>query len=1113
MARDDSESLLSVAQAAALLGVHPNTIRTWTDAGRLGAFRINSRGDRRYRRGDVERLLVEDGVAIVAGTAAAVQREAEAALMARLSRGFATTLTEPSVARTLVESLRSEAGIGRVAVYIADDDQLRLEAHAGFARPPAGATGADGRTDDPTLRALPLVTRRGRFGLLLVDAPRDDASSRLLDAAAAAGGAALQTARMLSRARRELQRARTLRRVTKELTSTLDLEAVLGDAIGQTRALFEADMAGLWLIDRGARHPFRIAAEHGLTEEFVALVGTLTMDDPTIGARAAREARSVWSNQVVDAEQSGPMHAAYAASGITTACLVPLVARDEVVGVLGLYHRRRRAWSEASLDLVQAFADQAAIAIQNARLYHSVADQAVRLRSIQDLSARLNRLTDVRAIGEAIVAEASALAEYHDIRIYRVDREAGTCEPIAFTREMLEGDPADAETLLRVDIGEGFTGWVAEHGQPLLINDAVDDPRGKTIEGTDDVPESMLVVPMLYEGQAVGVIVLSQLGLDRFSEDDLQTMVIFAGYAAQAMANAETYGQLVAQSGELARRVDSQRRMMEINERLLATLDQEGVLETIADGLRDVVDYDNLSIFRIDPGHTEMRAVLTRERHAAEVRDFAVPYGKGLMGWAVSHAEPVLANDALADPRALQVPGTPNDPEAVVVVPLVAAGEVLGAMNVSRVGGAEVHFSQSDFELIQLFAGQASVALRNADAHHAMRELALTDALTGLRNHGAFQRDLAAAVEAATSAGSGRAARLAVLMMDLDSFKAYNDRHLHTAGDELLVSVAGAIYGAARSEDRIYRYGGDEFALILAGASTGEAARVGERIRRAVAALTVDDPTPVTITVGVSGLPDDAVDRDSLIRAADTALFYGKRAGENRVVRADRMPPDVVELRGTLEDLASAALRESDDVGHSVEHLVERASQLGGHAHELAGSLRDALLIVSRSFDTQGHTARGHTDRVGRLAVTLAGALGLPENERRDVELAARLHTLDDRGVAELGKIPSLHAAAALIVGQRALAAEGGRRGRRASRAHGRVATHVVGVANAYDELVSGMSGPRLGRSEALACLRDAPATYRGDVLDALAQTVGQRRDVGRRRRAADAPQEARGAA
>ena len=137
-----------------------------------------------------------------------------------------------------------------------------------------------------------------------------------------------------------------------------------------------------------------------------------------------------------------------------------------------------------------------------------------------------------------------------------------------------------------------------------------------------------------------------------------------------------------------------------------------------------------------------MIPVLTRERHAEEVGRYHIPFGRGLMGWAVEHGQPVLANDALDDPRALQIPGTPAEPEAVAIVPLVADGQVLGVLNVSRIGGTEVHFSASDFELIQLFAAQASIALSNADAHQALSLRAETDALTGLGNHGAFQRHL-----------------------------------------------------------------------------------------------------------------------------------------------------------------------------------------------------------------------------------------------------------------------------------------------------------------------------------------------------------------------------------
>ena len=1110
MSEHEPDSLLSVAQAAGVLGVHPNTIRTWTDAGRLTAYRINARGDRRFRRGDVLRLLVEDGAGVEIAEDAAAARP-ELAVIRRVATGLATTPTTGAVARTLVEAIRIELGASRVAIYVATDADDELAAHAGFASaPPARRIHADGVERASGDRELELATRRGRVGHLVVDRiTADGLPPGLLDALVATAATALASARLLGRARRELRRAKALASVTRELAGELDLARVLDEILERTRTLFGADRAGLWLFD-GSEHPVALASR-GLSERFLARSAELTSRSRTIAIRTLRDQRARWARDVGADRTIGEMRTAYLEEGIRTVCIVPLRNRGGSIGVVGLYHDTDRTWPDDEISLVQAFADQAAIAVQNARLYRSAAESAVRMRSIQDLSARLNRLTDVRAIGEAIVAEARTLADYHDIRIYRVDRERGMCDPIAFTREMLDGQPEDPEALLRVAIGEGFTGWVAEHGEPLLINDALEDPRGKTIEGTDDIPESMLLVPMLYEGEALGVIVLSQLGFNRFTDDDLQTMRIFAGYAAQAMANAQTYEQLVAQSTELARRADSQRRLLEINERLL-TLDQAGVLETVADGLHDVVRYDNLSIYRTDHAKREMIPVLTRERHAEEVGRYHIPFGRGLMGWAVDHGQPVLANDALDDPRALQIPGTPAEPEAVAIVPLVADGNVLGVLNVSRMGGAEVHFSASDFELVQLFAAQASIALSNADAHQALSQRAETDALTGLGNHGAFQRRLGELVDAIDPDVRGADAQLTVLMMDLDRFKAYNDRHGHPAGDALLHRVATAIYGAARSEDSVYRYGGDEFALILPRSGTAAGTRVARRIRTAVARLTAGNVTPVTITVGVASLPGQATDRGGLIAAADAALYYGKRSGENRVVRADQLPRDLGDLRGTLDELASAALRDGDDE-HAVEHLVERASQMGVSGHETT-AVRDALVTITRSLGGSDAAQRGHADRVGRMALAIAEKLGMSPEEQRTVELAGRLHVLDRHGIRELGRHASLADTASLIVARERLSDEGARRRRRSAGSHGPLGAHVIGVADAYDTLVAGVGRPRVGRNEAIAALRSDTASWHAEVLEALTVVVNQRRDRGRRRRGSDATaMEDRGAA
>jgi diguanylate cyclase (GGDEF)-like protein/excisionase family DNA binding protein len=1116
----DQDALISVAQAAALLGVHPNTLRAWTEAGRLTAYRINARGDRRYRRADVERLLAEGGEAPEPVTENAALRESEAGVFAKLAQGSGPSATPAAVCRTAIEALRTTLGVARASIYLVRDGSesgVVLETHAGYALPPpstldgSGAEADGGSQADGTVwRRLPLRAAGEQIGALVLEdepgGPLDSVREGFLRGVASAIASDILNARVLARARREVTRARALRHVTQEMTGQLDLNSVLDDIVDRTRSLFDADKAGLWMLD-DSEQPFKSAAARSLSAEFEDRVRQLTMSSTAVGVQAVRERRTFVVRNADTRVGVGEMQNAYRAEGIKTACLVPLVSNDRAVGVLGLYHARDHDWPEDELALAQSFANQAAVAISNARLYRSLADQAARLRSIQDLSARLNRLTDVQAIADAIVAEASSLANYHDIRVYAVDWDRRVCEPVAFTDRLLgEGDFRDA---LRVDVGEGsFTGWVAENGEAILANDALNDTRGLTIDGTDDIEESMLVVPMLYEGRSVGVIALSKLGNNQFSNDDLQTMTIFAGYAAQAMANAGAYERLELQSAELARQLQSQRRLLEINERLLSTLDRADVLESIADGLKAVVSYDNLSIYRVDEVQQVLHPVLTRERHEEEVRRYVVPFGRGLMGWAVDHAEPVLANDALNDPRAMQIPGTPDDPEALVVVPLVAGGDVIGCMNISRVGGPEVYFSDADFDLVKLFAGQASIALRNAEAHQAMAAQAETDALTGLGNHGSFQRTLAEVlgqpegVAPSPRRRSRLAGPIALLMMDLDNFKAYNDRLGHPAGDALLHAIGTAIYGSARAEDRVFRYGGDEFALILPGVDAIGAEAIGERVRGAVARLTAKEAARVTITVGVAAYPSDASEKNDLIAAADTALYLGKQSGEDRVVRADQVPPDMRALRTTLDQLARAALLHPDD-GPSVDSLVEQAARLTHAGESEQDSVRDALLAVARSLDTLDPATIGHGDRVGRLARLVAEKLGCDEGGASAVELAARLHGLEAIGASELESIPSLRGVGEIVGWHRTDALD-----------QAPIGARIVAATNAYDALVALPDGPHADRRTAIEELTAAKVRYGADVLRALAEVVGVKpRARGRRRRADDVASDDRDAA
>lgn len=708
----------------------------------------------------------------------------------------------------------------------------------------------------------------------------------------------------------------TLRRLAAELSGTQDIAQLFNEVLDDSIRLFHADCVGIWLRNDGQEHPFELAAARNVPEEIVRYVRELPANAETGGVRALATG-TVLVFDSGDAGISPDLRERYRRNGIATVCFVPVVFRGDPQGIIVLYHQRPYDWTADEVSLARSFGDSIATALGNARLIESVNNLAARLRAVQDLAARLNGLQDVRGIGEAIVAEARSLIDFDTIRIYRVALDTGWCEPIAF-QGIFMGTANPTAEMLRVQVGTGLAGWVADHNEALMIGDAGADRRS-VIVGRTEGPESMLLVPMSFESHVRGVIVVSRLGRNRFGADDQTTLTIFAGYAAQALVNAERVEQLHRQQAELEHQLASQRRLVAVNERLLSTLDPSGVLELIADSLKAVVAYDTLTIYRVEPERGVRRPVIARDRFADVILGYEAPVGSGITGWAVDHHEAVLANDALEDPRSVQIPGTPSEAESLIVVPLIVEGEVLGTLNIGRMGEEESHFNQNEFELTKLFAAQAAIALRNAETHGEVKVQAERDALTGLRNHGSFQRELGGMIDAAGDRP------FAVLMMDLDRFKTYNDTLGHPAGDELLARVARAIEAAVRSSDHVYRYGGDEFSVILPESGRIGAEEVAERIRTSIEALSPDHGGPeVSISVGIASFPEDGLAKNTLVETADAALYLAKGSR----LRSGARDPFVAALDETAGALLDGSSR--DELLHTI---LARAARLLGTPH------------------------------------------------------------------------------------------------------------------------------------------------------------------------------------
>ena len=170
---------------------------------------------------------------------------------------------------------------------------------------------------------------------------------------------------------------------------------------------------------------------------------------------------------------------------------------------------------------------------------------------------------------------------------------------------------------------------------------------------------------------------------------------------------------------------------------------------------------------------------------------------------------------------------------------------------------------------------------RRLDEHvEGLHDLASTDALTGLLNHGAFGAELERALDA--SRHSGECA--ALLLLDIDYFKSVNDRFGHQQGDQTLRLVGGVLAGHKRRGDLLGRLGGDEFGLLLSDADVEVTHRVAERIRAAVRSATEETQWPLTVSIGVAGLAGHTGSAEELLAAADRALYAAKAQGRDRAV-------------------------------------------------------------------------------------------------------------------------------------------------------------------------------------------------------------------------------------
>jgi diguanylate cyclase (GGDEF)-like protein len=423
--------------------------------------------------------------------------------------------------------------------------------------------------------------------------------------------------------------------------------------------------------------------------------------------------------------------------------------------------------------------------------------------------------------------------------------------------------------------------------------------------------------------------------------------------------------------------VESYRRLAEVFHEVMSEQDLDALLDRIAETLSDLMPYEALHIYEADMDRRELVPVLARTPdYEEEIMNDRPRFGVGLTGWAVEHRSPVWTNRADLDPRTAVIAGTPKEPEAMIVVPLIARGALKGALNIYRLG-EDAAFAAHEFELAKWFGDAAALALDNAQVRARLEHLAQTDSLTGLYNHRFFHERLRAELT--------RASRLhdsvAVLMFDLDDFKRVNDVYGHGAGDQLLIQLARLAREIVRGSDVVCRVGGEEFGVIMPSCDGGDALGLAARLTERLRATGFEPAGHITISAGVSQGPQHAMNPRELVACAEAAMMTAKARGKNQVVLYDEgeneRPSSAVTTARDVRSIAHLKMLQSlagklnrlNDVRQIGETIASELRLLIDY-HNCRISLRDGddlrpIAFIGDHDPSVRSTADAYTQKVG----------------------------------------------------------------------------------------------------------------------------------------------------
>ena len=326
----------------------------------------------------------------------------------------------------------------------------------------------------------------------------------------------------------------------------------------------------------------------------------------------------------------------------------------------------------------------------------------------------------------------------------------------------------------------------------------------------------------------------------------------------------------------------------ELGKALTSSLQLDQVLRTIMEKIDEFLRPDNWSLLLLDETKQELYFELAVGKASQALKDVRIKMGQGIAGWVAQHGETVVVEDTSKDTRFFsQVDEkTKTETQSIVAVPVKFRDTCLGVIELINCLGPE-GFDQRDLKLLEALSDFAAIALENARHVKRIHELTITDDCTSLYN----ARHMGFILETEIYRSQRYNYQFSLVFIDLDHFKQVNDTHGHLVGSRLLAEIGNALKAHCRLIDFAFRYGGDEFVILLPQTAKDNALNVARRLHKLIRETQWLDEEGlgirVTPSLGVASYPTDSRTKEGLLHLADEAMYLVKNTNRDSVAAAN----------------------------------------------------------------------------------------------------------------------------------------------------------------------------------------------------------------------------------